>query len=72
MIAVGEKTGEMAAVLLKTAPYFDQDVENALAAMTAILQPAVLVLLGGVIAVLFVAMYSPILSMITSMDTTSA
>ena len=70
MIAVGEKTGEMAAVLLKTAPYFDGEVEAALAAMTAVLQPAVLLLLGAVIATLFVAMYSPILSMITSMDTT--
>ena len=70
MIAVGEKTGEMAAVLLKTAPYFDSEVEAALAAMTAVLQPAVLLLLGAVIAVLFIAMYSPILSMITSMDTT--
>ncbi len=69
MIAVGEKTGDMASVLLKTAPYFDTDVENALAAMTAFLQPAVLVLLGGVIATLFVAMYSPILSMITSLET---
>lgn len=72
MIAVGEKTGEMASVLLKTAPYFDQEVENALAAMTAFLQPAVLLLLGAVIAILFVAMYSPILSMITSMDTTTS
>ncbi len=72
MIAVGEKTGDMASVLLKTAPYFDADVENALSAMTGLLQPTVLIILGLVIAVLFIAMYSPILSMITSMGGATA
>ena len=68
MIIVGEQTGELGQVLLKTAPYFDSSVQKALDRMTAVLQPTLLLVLGGIIATLFVAMYSPILAMITSLQ----
>lgn len=67
MIVVGEKTGELDNVLNRTGPYFAEQAEASLNAITTIVQPAVLVLLGGTIALLFVAMYAPILNMITGL-----
>lgn len=68
MIAVGEKTGSTDKMLLQTNDYFDQDVENALSVINQVLQPILLAILGGFIALMFVAIYTPILSMITSLD----
>lgn len=67
MIIVGEKTGELDNVLNRTAPYFAEQAEASLGAITTVVQPAVLILLGGTIALLFVAMYAPILNMITGL-----
>lgn len=66
MMIVGEKTGELDSVLVKTAPYFDDETEKSLNLITTIIQPTVMVLLGGMVAVLFVAIYSPILESIKS------
>ena len=68
MIVVGERTGEMDRVLLKTAPYFDERAESSLNLITTIVQPTVMVLLGAVVAILFIAIYSPILQMIQSLQ----
>lgn len=64
MIAVGEETGRMDEVLLKTCTYFDTQVQTALNLVTTIIQPVVLVIMGVVIAIVFVAVYAPILSLI--------
>ena len=66
MIFVGEKTGKVDSILMQTYTFFDMEVENAINALTSAIQPTVLAILGGVIAVMFMAMYMPILSMITS------
>ena len=68
MIIVGEKTGELDVILTKTAPYFNSQAESTLSSITAIIQPTIMVLLGVTIAVLFVAIYSPILSMIQGLQ----
>ena len=68
MMIVGEKTGELDNVLVKTAPYFDDETEKSLNLITTIIQPAVMILLGGMIAILFVAIYSPILESIKSLQ----
>ena len=69
MIFVGEKTGQVDSILMQTYTFFDMEVENAINALTAAIQPTVLAILGGVIAVMFMAMYMPILSMITGIKT---
>ena len=69
MIVVGERTGDLDKILTKTAPYFNAQAEASLAAMTGIIQPTIMVLLGVTVAILFVAMYSPILNMITGLQT---
>lgn len=55
-------------MLIKTAPYFSSQAENALTSISTIIQPVILVLLGAVIAVLFISIYSPILEMIKSLQ----
>lgn len=68
MIAVGEKTGKTDKMLLQTTEYFDGEVEKSLGLINSILQPILLVILGGFIALMFIAIYTPILSMITTLN----
>ncbi len=60
MIAVGEQTGEMDAMLSKIADFYDDEVDRAVEALTALLEPMLMVGLGGAIGTLLVAMYLPI------------
>ena len=69
MIAVGEKTGATDKMLLQTNDYFDQEVDSALSLLSTIIQPILLSVLGIFIALMFIAIYTPILSMITSLRT---
>jgi type IV pilus assembly protein PilC len=60
MIAVGEQTGAMDAMLGKIADFYDDEVDAAVDALTSLLEPLLMVVLGGVIGSLLVAMYLPI------------
>lgn len=60
MIAVGEATGALDAMLAKIADFYDDEVEAAVAAMTSLLEPALMVFLGGLVGSIIVAMYLPI------------
>ena len=68
MIIVGERTGDLAPILNRTAPYFDAQAEASLNLITTIVQPTIMLLLGASVAVLFIAIYSPILQMITELQ----
>jgi type IV pilus assembly protein PilC len=63
MISIGEQSGTMDIMLGKIADFYEDEVETAVKAMTSIMEPLMLVFLGGVIAVLVVAMYLPIFNM---------
>ena len=60
MIAVGEETGSMETMLSKIADFYDDEVDNAVAALTAMLEPIMIVFLGGAIGGILIAMYLPI------------
>jgi type IV pilus assembly protein PilC len=60
MIAVGEATGAMDAMLSKIADFYDDEVDSAVGAMTAMLEPMLMVFLGVVVGGLVIAMYLPI------------
>ena len=62
MLAVGEKTNSLDDVLLRSCSFFDDQVESAVAGFTARIQPTMLLIMGSVVAVLFIAVYSPMLS----------
>jgi type IV pilus assembly protein PilC len=63
MIAVGENTGALDAMLEKIADFYDAEVDVAVNAMTALLEPIMMVFLGGVVGGMIVALYLPIFSM---------
>jgi type IV pilus assembly protein PilC len=60
MIAVGEATGALDSMLSKIANFYDDEVDVAVEAMTALLEPVMMVFLGGVVGGMIVAMYLPI------------
>lgn len=63
MVMVGEKTGNLDAMLAKVADYYDEDVDNAVNNLTQMLEPALIVFLGIVVGTLVVAMYLPIFNL---------
>ncbi|MGH0030012.1 MAG: type II secretion system F family protein [Myxococcota bacterium] len=60
MIAVGEETGAMETMLGKIADFYDEEVDTAVEALTSLLEPIMMVFLGGSVGGLLVAMYLPI------------
>jgi type IV pilus assembly protein PilC len=62
MLSIGEETGEMDAMLSKVADFYEDEVETSVKAMTAMLEPAMIVLVGGIVASILIAMYLPMFS----------
>jgi len=60
MIAVGEETGAMETMLSKVADFYDDEVDAAVDALTAMLEPIMMVGLGGTVGSMLIAMYLPI------------
>jgi type IV pilus assembly protein PilC len=65
MIAVGESTGALDAMLAKIADFYDDEVDNAVNNLTAMMEPLLMVFLGGAVGFIVVAMYMPIFKLIT-------
>jgi type IV pilus assembly protein PilC len=63
MIAVGESTGAIDAMMEKIADFYDEEVDQAVENMTSMIEPFMLVFLGIVIGGLVVSMYLPIFQM---------
>jgi len=63
MIAVGEATGAMDQMLSKIADFYDDEVDQAVGALTSLIEPILMVFLGGVVGGFLVAMYLPIFSL---------
>ncbi len=62
MIGVGEATGAMDAMLNKIADFYDDEVDTAVAGLTAMIEPILMVFLGAVVGGFLIAMYLPIFS----------
>jgi len=60
MIAVGEATGALDTMLTKIADFYDDEVDAAVDAMTALLEPVMMVFLGGIVGGMIICMYLPI------------
>ncbi len=65
MIAVGESTGALDVMLGKIADFYDDEVDNAVANLTSMMEPMLMVFLGGTVGFIVVAMYLPIFKIIT-------
>ena len=64
MVAVGEETGKLDDMLNKVADFYDDEVENSVEALTSILEPIMVVGIGGIVGSVVVGMYLPIFSII--------
>ncbi len=60
MVNIGEMTGKLDEMLSKVADIFDDEVDDAVANMTGLLQPLMIVFVGGIVAFLLISMYLPI------------
>ncbi|NJL40857.1 MAG: type II secretion system F family protein [Leptolyngbyaceae cyanobacterium SM1_4_3] len=59
MISIGEETGEIDTMLMKVADFYEDEVEQAVKALTSIMEPIMIVILGGMVGSILVAMYLP-------------
>jgi type IV pilus assembly protein PilC len=59
MIAIGEETGNLDTMLSKVADFYEDEVAAAIKALTSILEPVMIVLVGGIVGFIVVAMYMP-------------
>ncbi|MGC9314284.1 MAG: type II secretion system F family protein [bacterium] len=64
MIGVGEKTGNMDEMLAKIADFYDEEVDAAVAALTSMIEPIIIVVMGAVIGGMLVAMYLPMFDIV--------
>jgi type IV pilus assembly protein PilC len=60
MVAIGEESGQLDTMLGKTADFFEAEVDDAVEALSSLMEPLIMVFLGGLIGGLVVAMYLPI------------
>jgi type IV pilus assembly protein PilC len=63
MIAVGEESGSLDSMSAKVADFYEADVDNAVDAMSSLLEPLIMAILGVLVGGLVVAMYLPIFKM---------
>ena len=68
MVDVGEQTGALPEMLLKIADNYDEEVDNAVSAMTSLLEPIMIVFLAVIVGSIVIAMFLPLIKMITLMS----
>lgn len=68
MIDVGEETGDMDSMLMKIADNYDEEVDVAVESLVSLLEPIMVVLLGGMVGTIVVAMFLPMVKMIESLQ----
>lgn len=60
MVAIGEESGNLDAMLTKVADFFEEEVDTAVDSLSSLIEPLIMVLIGGIVGGLVVAMYMPI------------
>jgi type IV pilus assembly protein PilC len=66
MVGVGEETGALDTMLAKIADFYDNEVEAAVKALTSILEPVMIIFVGGIVGVIVISMYLPLFSVYNS------
>jgi type IV pilus assembly protein PilC len=64
MVSVGEKTGSLDTMLSKVADFYDTEVEYAVTGLTSILEPALIVVMGGIVGFVVVSFYLPLFNLV--------
>ena len=64
MVSIGEESGELESMLEKIADFYDTEVDNSVESLTSLMEPIFIVVLGGIVGAIVVAMYLPIFDVI--------
>jgi type IV pilus assembly protein PilC len=64
MVAVGEQTGSLATMLGKVADFYDEEVDQSVSALVSLMEPIMILFLGGIVGGVIVAMYLPLFDII--------
>jgi type IV pilus assembly protein PilC len=64
MIAVGEETGQVDTMLTKVAQFYDQEVEASVDALTSLIEPLLIAIIGGFVGAAVIALYMPMFNII--------
>ncbi|MBR2967579.1 MAG: type II secretion system F family protein [Clostridia bacterium] len=67
IIATGENSGSLDTVLAKSTSYFDENIETALLRMTTLIEPLIICIMGVIIAIVILAVFSPLLSIMNTL-----
>ena len=70
MVTIGERTNSLSDVLNRSCSYFDAQLESSFASFSAKIQPIMICIMGAVVATLFIAVYSPMLSIMSTLGST--
>jgi type IV pilus assembly protein PilC len=65
MVRIGEESGELEKMLGKIADFYEDEVDAAVAALTSIIEPIMMIVVGGMVGVILIAMYMPMFKMLT-------
>lgn len=68
MLAVGEETGQMDKILLKVAEFYEEEVDTFVGALSSILEPVMIVVLGAIVGVIAASVFGPISSISTNIN----
>ena len=60
MVSVGEETGALDAMFTKIADFYDDQVDAALKALTSILEPVLIIIIGAIVGFVVISMYLPL------------
>jgi len=72
MVDVGEQTGALPEMLIKIADTYDDEVDNAVAAMTSLLEPIMIVFLAVVVGSIVIALFLPLITLIDKLGSEGA
>ncbi len=70
MVDVGEETGDLDAMLLKVADNYDEEVDVAVSSLVSLLEPIMVLVLGGIVGTIVLALFMPMVAMIESLSKT--
>ncbi len=68
MVDVGEETGELDKMLYKVADVYDEEVDVAVESLVSLLEPLMIVVLGGIVGFIVIALFMPLITLITEMS----
>ena len=68
MVDVGEETGELDVMLYKVADYYEEEVQNLTDGMMKLIEPLMIIVLGGIVGFIVIALFMPLIGMISQLS----